>query len=132
MRTTSGANATEVKRMRRTTSRVPYPGSPRGGAMPENAANVKSCGPGRRVPQSGLMEPTTLPTELPLRPQDEVECRRCEVHCDKVVYPASCLSRSCPFVYAYEAWGHTYVGCMQKIFEVELDLELLRAGERRR
>jgi hypothetical protein len=72
------------------------------------------------------------PAELPLHPQDEVQCRRCEVHCDKVVYPAACLSRSCPFVYAYEAWGHTYMGCMQKVFEVELDLDLLRAGERRR
>ncbi len=72
------------------------------------------------------------PVELPLHPQDEVECRRCEVHCDKVVYPGACIDRSCPFVYAYEAWGHTYMGCMQKVFEVEIDLELLRAAERRR
>lgn len=70
--------------------------------------------------------------ELPLHPQDEVECRRCDVHCDKVVYPGACLERSCPFVYAYEAWGHTYVGCMQKVYAVEIDLDLLRAAERRR
>jgi hypothetical protein len=69
--------------------------------------------------------------ELPLRPQDEVECRRCEVHCDKVVYPGACVERSCPFVYAYEAWGHTYIGCMQKVFSVEIDLDLLRAAESR-
>ncbi|HET8607545.1 MAG TPA: hypothetical protein VFL66_11035 [Gaiellaceae bacterium] len=69
---------------------------------------------------------------LPLHPQDEIECRRCEVHCDKVVYPGACLERSCPFVYAYEAWGHTYVGCMQKVYEVEIDVDLLRAAERRR
>jgi hypothetical protein len=69
---------------------------------------------------------------LPLRPQDEVECRRCDVHCDKVVYPAACLERSCPFVYAYEGWGHTYIGCMQKVYEVEIDIELLREMERRR
>ncbi|HEY7381018.1 MAG TPA: hypothetical protein VH572_07405 [Gaiella sp.] len=75
--------------------------------------------------------PADLP-ELPLRPQDEVECRHCEVHCDKVVYPGACLERACPFLYAYEAWGHTYVGCMQKIFDVEIDLDLLRAAERRR
>ena len=75
------------------------------------------------------MEPTTAPTELPLRPQDEVECRRCEVHCDKVVYPAGCLERSCPFVYAYEAWGHTYVGCMQKVYDAEIDLDVLRSAE---
>ena len=77
-------------------------------------------------------QPTQAPTELPLRPQDEVECRRCEVHCDKVVYPGACIERSCPFVYAYEAWGHTYVGCMQRVYAVELDLDLVRAAESRR
>ena len=60
-----------------------------------------------------------------------MECRRCDVHCDKVVYPGACLARSCPFVYSYEAWGHTYVGCMQKIYDVEIDLDMLRAAERR-
>jgi hypothetical protein len=69
---------------------------------------------------------------LPLRPQDEAECRRCEVHCEKVVYPGACLERSCPFVYAYEAFGHTYIGCMQKVYDVEIDLDLLRDLERRR
>src|SRR5919202_3445941 len=71
-------------------------------------------------------------TELPLRPQDEVECRRCEVHCDKVVYPAACVDRACPFLYAYEAWGHTYIGCMQKVYGVEIDLDLLREAEAER
>jgi hypothetical protein len=71
-------------------------------------------------------------TALPLRPQDEAECRRCGVHCEKVVYPGACLERSCPFVYAYEAFGHTYIGCMQKVYDVEIDLDLLRDLERRR
>jgi hypothetical protein len=70
--------------------------------------------------------------ELPLRPQEELSCRRCEVHCDKVVYPSACLDRVCPFVYAYEEFGHTYMGCMQKVFGVEIDLDLLRAAESRR
>lgn len=69
---------------------------------------------------------------LPLRPQDEVECRRCAVHCDKVVYPAACIERSCPFLYAYEEFGHTYMGCMQRVFTVEIDLDLLREAEGRR
>src|SRR5438046_1719702 len=73
-----------------------------------------------------------LTLALPLHPQDEMECRRCDVHCDKVVYPGACLSRSCPFVYSYEAWGHTYVGCMQKIYDVEIDLDMLRAACRGR
>jgi hypothetical protein len=70
--------------------------------------------------------------ELPLRPQDELECRRCGIHCDKVVYPSACLERSCPFVYTYEEFGHTYIGCMQKVYEVEIDLRLLGAAERSR
>ena len=69
------------------------------------------------------------PAELPLRPQDEVECRRCEVHCDKVVYPGACVERECPFLYAFEEAGHTYVGCMQKVFDVEIDLDLLLEAE---
>ena len=68
-------------------------------------------------------------SELPLRPQDELECRRCGVHCDKVVYPAACLERACPFLYSYEEFGHTYIGCMQKIYDVEIDLDLLRLAE---
>ena len=75
---------------------------------------------------------TELALPLPLRPQDEVECRRCEVHCDKVVYPAACMERSCPFVYAYEEHGHTFMGCLQRIYEVEIDVDMVRAAERRR
>jgi hypothetical protein len=77
-------------------------------------------------------QPVPIGTELPLRPQDELECRRCEVHCDKVVYPSACVERACPFLYAYEEFGHTYVGCMQKVYSVEIDLDLLRAAEARR
>jgi hypothetical protein len=72
------------------------------------------------------------PTELPLRPQDEVECRRCGVHCDKVVYPGACVERGCPFVYAYEEFGHTYMGCVMKVFDVEIDFDLLRQAETRK
>ena len=74
----------------------------------------------------------TGPAELPLRPQDEVECRRCDVHCDKVVHPGACLERNCPFLYSYEEFGHTYVGCLQKVFDVEIDLDLLCEAESHR
>ena len=76
-------------------------------------------------------EQSTAPA-LPLRPQDEMECRRCEVHCDKVVYPGACLARACQFVYSYESFGHTYVGCMQKVYDLEIDLDMLRAAEDRK
>jgi hypothetical protein len=96
----------------------------------QQMSSLADACPGTHNP--GVEQPVQAPAELPLHPQDEVECRRCEVHCDKVVYPGACIERSCPFVYAYEAWGHTYVGCMQQVYAVELDLDLLQAAEARR
>ena len=78
------------------------------------------------------MQQQQIAPALPLHPQDETECRRCGVHCDKVVYPGACLSRGCPFVYSYEAWGNTYVGCMQKVYDVEIDLAVLSRAQGRR
>jgi hypothetical protein len=78
------------------------------------------------------METRIQISELPLRPQDEVECRRCDVHCDKVVYPAACVAKACPFLYAIEEFGRRYVGCMQNVFDVEIDVDLLAAAERSR
>jgi hypothetical protein len=75
------------------------------------------------------MSETAAEVGLPLRVQDEVECRRCAVHCEKVVHPGSCIRMGCPFVYAYQAWGRTYMGCLQKVFDVEIDLDLLEAAE---
>lgn len=51
------------------------------------------------------------------------------MHCDKVVYPAACVAGACPFLYAYREWGHTYVGCMQKVYEVEIDLDVIQEAE---
>jgi hypothetical protein len=75
------------------------------------------------------MEKASTRVRIPLRVQDEVECRHCDVHCEKVVHPAACIRMACPFVYAYEGWGRTYVGCLQKVFDVEIDLELLQEAE---
>jgi hypothetical protein len=82
-------------------------------------------------PQTQRLAAVTV-TELPLRPQDELECRRCELHCDKVVYPSACVERACPFLYAFEEFGHTYIGCMQRVYDVEIDLEMLHEAEARR
>lgn len=79
-----------------------------------------------------LVPVTQAPPDIPLRPQDELECRRCEVHCDRVVYPGACIARGCPFVYAYEAWGHTFMGCLHKVFDVEIDVDVLGELEGRR
>jgi hypothetical protein len=91
-----------------------------------------ACGDDNSIvqPPAQRLEALTV-TELPLRPQDELECRRCEVHCDKVVYPSACVERACPFMYAYEEFGHTYIGCMQRVYGVEIDLEMLGEAEAR-
>ena len=78
------------------------------------------------------METQTKAAGAEARPQDELECRRCGVHCDKVVYPAACVEKACPFLYAFEEFGHRYIGCMQKVFDVEIDVDLLVAAERTR
>ena len=79
-----------------------------------------------------VRRPLPLASELPLRPQDENECRRCEIHCDKVVYPAACIEQGCPFAYAHNEGGRTYVGCMQKVYDVEIDLHVLLDAQRRK
>lgn len=62
-----------------------------------------------------------------IRHADELTtCRRCAVRCDKVVYPSGCLDSSCSRLYAYEEAGRTFVGCLDRVFTVELDLEAFR------
>lgn len=78
------------------------------------------------------MRPEQAAATLPLHPQDEAACRRCDVHCEKVVYPAACLERSCPFVYTYEEHGHTFMGCLHNVFTAEIDVDLLWEAEQRR
>jgi hypothetical protein len=54
------------------------------------------------------------------------------VVCQKVVHPSRCLDQQCPFLYAYDAFGRTYVGCTQEIFAADIDLEVLERARRRR
>ncbi len=56
-------------------------------------------------------------------------CRRCAVRCDKVVYPSGCLASECPKLYAHQEGERTFVGCLDRIFQVELDLEAFRRLE---
>jgi hypothetical protein len=32
--------------------------------------------------------------------------------------------RGCPFSYSHEEFGHTYMGCLMKVFDVEIDVDL--------
>ena len=50
-------------------------------------------------------------------------CRRCPVRCEKVVFPTGCLESACSRLYAYEEDDRTFVGCLDRVFGVELDLD---------
>jgi hypothetical protein len=60
-----------------------------------------------------------------------VECRRCGVICERIVYPVHCLRSKCRYVYAYEDSGSTYFGCIQRVFAVEIDLAPFEVDHRR-
>jgi hypothetical protein len=51
-----------------------------------------------------------------------LECRECEVVCERVVYPWHCLKSQCEGIYAYEDGDTTYFGCLYKVFAAEFDL----------
>jgi hypothetical protein len=62
------------------------------------------------------------------------ECRQCCSFCDRVVHPAGCIAASCPYLYLYddEDTGSRFMGCLQKVFRVEIDEGLFREAERTR
>jgi len=51
-----------------------------------------------------------------------LECRECEVVCERVVSPWQCLRSGCSCVYSYHDGETTYFGCLHKVFSPELDL----------
>jgi hypothetical protein len=53
------------------------------------------------------------------------ECRRCSSFCDKLVEPRGCIEMGCRYLYSYvdTLTGNQFVGCMQKVFGGEVDLE---------
>ena len=59
------------------------------------------------------------------------ECRRCSAYCDRVIAPAACIAQGCPNLYAYDdpLNGRRYMGCVQKVFATEIDVELFHAAE---
>jgi hypothetical protein len=65
---------------------------------------------------------------------EATECRRCCGFCDKLISPRGCIEMQCPFLYTYEdeRTGRSYMGCLQKVFGVEIDVDLFRKAERTR
>jgi hypothetical protein len=65
---------------------------------------------------------------------DASECRQCCAFCDRVVHPSGCMASGCPYLYLYddEQTGARYMGCLQKVFRVEIDVALFHEAERTR
>jgi hypothetical protein len=62
------------------------------------------------------------------------ECRQCATFCDRVIKPASCVASGCTSLYEYDDLlsGRRYMGCLHKVFSVEIDVELFAEAERTR
>ena len=67
-------------------------------------------------------------------PTELYECRRCCAFCDRVVHPAGCLAAGCRYLYFYddEKTGSRFMGCLNKVFSVEIDLAVFDEAERTR
>jgi hypothetical protein len=67
-------------------------------------------------------------------PTEAYECRRCCAFCDRVVHPAGCMAAGCRFLYFYddEKSGSRFMGCLNKVFSVEIDVEVFAEAERTR
>ena len=68
------------------------------------------------------------------RKTQEHECRRCSTFCDRVIRPSSCVATGCPYLYEFDdpLSGRRYLGCLQKVFASEIDVELFEEAERTR
>ena len=62
------------------------------------------------------------------------ECRQCCSFCDRLIHPSGCVESGCRYLYAYddEHSGRRYMGCLNKVFKVEIDLGLFEDAERTR
>ncbi len=51
-----------------------------------------------------------------------------------MVHPAGCIASGCSFLYLYddEETGRRYMGCMNKVFSGEIDVEMFEAAQRTR
>ena len=75
-----------------------------------------------------------MQTPAPAPTTEPHECRQCCAFCDRVVHPAGCIASGCNFLYLYddEKTGRRFMGCLNKVFKVEIDVELFREAERTR
>jgi hypothetical protein len=59
------------------------------------------------------------------------ECRECCSFCDRLIHPSGCVESGCRYLYLYdeEQTGRRYMGCLNKVFKVEIDVELFEMAE---
>jgi hypothetical protein len=57
-------------------------------------------------------------------------CRLCPVSCERLVYPSGCVESGCDRLYTYDRDGHQVMGCLDKVFRVEIDVDGFRAMQR--
>ena len=72
---------------------------------------------------------------IPARTTEELhECRQCCSFCDRTVHPSGCIATGCQYLYLYddEDTGRRFMGCMNKVFRGEIDVELFEQAERTR
>ena len=62
------------------------------------------------------------------------QCRKCCGYCDTLIEPSGCLEIGCNYLYEYrdERSGRRFMGCMQKIFEAEIDIDIFALASRTR
>jgi len=72
--------------------------------------------------------------ESPSQTPIQNECRQCCSFCDQVVLPSGCVATGCRYLYFYDEdrSGRRYMGCLNKIFRVEIDVELFQEAQRTR
>ena len=60
------------------------------------------------------------------------ECRRCRTFCDKLIEPRGCIELGCPYLYSYrdELTGNRYLGCLNRVFGCEIDVDAFESAER--
>lgn len=61
-----------------------------------------------------------------LKAPPATECRQCCSFCDKLIEPRGCVAAGCPSLYSYvdERSSRRYMGCLHKVFAVEIDVAL--------
>lgn len=47
------------------------------------------------------------------------------MRCERVVYPSHCVQTNCPRLYAHVDDGVTWIGCIDKVFVTEVDVDRL-------